>query len=509
MKQLSTLIVSVSMCYCCVAQSQVQQLNVSRLSVFKNGTYFVKKSGTLKTEDKKFIMEAPANVLMGGYWLSTGKDNPFKSITIKDKVIKVKNNTAIDPSQLSAYINNTITLINFSTKANTLAGTLLAYNNETRFVKIKTADGKIVFTNLNNYDQYIVTEDKPGMDKDSTVVLAEVQLSNTAATVNAATLSLEKGIQWIPSYLLTIKNDKEATLQLKATIVNGKQDFLNTEVDIIVGNPEMFYKETLDPICANYIYGDVFERNDNNRYNNAQFLSNNISAVGEMAKDNADELDPAIRGEKLEDLFIYKLGNLSLAKNARVIVPITSADITYEDIYTTTIAAYTPEKKELPIDVIHNYRIKNSTNAPFTTAPILVMDNTEMPLAQAQLKYTPVKGMQDIYLSKAIDVTVANEEAESNIEKTNKKYNGNILTKVSLKGSISLHNFQNKKIKILITKTTSGTIVNLSDNGKFKAFKSNADYTDNTNILRWEIELQPNEKKEIAYTYYIMKDSQD
>jgi hypothetical protein len=506
MKQLSALIVSLSMSYCCVAQGQVQQLNVSRLSVFKNGTCFVKKSGTLKIEDKKFIMEAPANVLMGGYWLSTGKDNPFKSVTIKDKVIKVKNNAAVDPSQLSAYINNTITLINFSTKANTLTGTLLAYNNETRFIKIKMADGKIVFTNLNSYDQYVVTEDKPGMDKDSTVVLAEVQLSNAAATVNTATLSLEKGIQWIPSYLLTIKNDKDATLQLKATIVNGKQDFLNTEVDIIVGNPEMFYKETLDPICANYIYGDVFERNDNSRYNNAQFLSNNMS---EAIKDYADESEPAITGEKLEDLFIYKLGNLSLAKNARVIVPITSADITYEDIYTTTIAAYTPQAKELPIDVIHNYRIKNSTRAPLTTAPILVMDNTEMPLAQAQLKYTPVKSVQDIYLSKAIDVTVANEEVESNSEKTNKKYNGNLLTKVSLKGTIHLHNFQNKKIKMLITKTTSGTVVNLSDNGKFKAFKSNVNYPDNTNILSWEIELQPNEKKEIEYTYYIMKDSQD
>jgi hypothetical protein len=500
----SFIIFSFLTCVCSVGytQTNIAKLSPNRISIFKNGSYFVKKSGNFNLLDGKFLMDAPTSVLMGAYWLATSKDNPLKSIVVKNKVIKVKNTGQVQMADFSSYLNNNVALTSNVNKV-TLSGTLLAFNPAINFAKLKTADGKIIFTDLQSYDQFIVNEDKPLVD--STIYLAEVQVSNAAATTTTATtLSLEKGMQWIPSYLLTIKNEKEAALQLKATIVNGSAEFLNTDVDIVVGNPEMFYKATLDPICINYLYNDVFERGDNAMSYGMSQLSNGGTGEVDYRRDDNEEQEMG-GGTKLEDLFIYKLGKLSIEKNAKIIVPIASVDITYEDIYTTSIPHFNPENSSLPINVAHNYRLKNNTAAPFTTAPILVIDKTELPLAQAQLKYTPVKSVQDVFLANAIDVTVSNDEQELSTEKSTKKYNGSFVDKITSKGNVMLQNFQSKKIKVVVTKSVQGVVVKTSNEGKFKIFKSSEQLNSTTSTVTWEVELLANEKKEIAYEYYILQ----
>ena len=297
---------------------------------------------------------------------------------------------------------------------------------------------------------------------------------------------------------------------MKATILNNDEAFDNTEVDIIIGNPEMFYGKELDPICTRYLNDDLLNYRDNNLTQAAYSLSNSLnipiySADGSISKSKNYE-NEALDGNKLEDLYVYKLGKLDLEKNATIIIPVVNTTVKYEDVYTADLGIGSATLvKDAVLDVYHKYRISNSSIAPFTTGSVLVLSKDEMPVAQAQLKYTPVNGKQDISISKAIDVQLKNEEVEIKKEKTTQKNKEDEYKyKINYSGTIRLENFQSKKIKLYLSKDISGEVIASSNKGKSKLLKSVNNYDDNpTSLIEWEVEINAGEKMEITYSYSI------
>lgn len=493
------------------AQNNVQKLQPVRLSIFKNGTYFVKKEAQVKIENNAFSIPAPTNVLMGSYWLAAGKESIIKSIVLSQDSFRVETKATGIADYLKANLNKKIKLQEYSYFSDSLSltGILLDYDEQSRIAKIKIGDGEIVVLNVSEYKKLTVNADNTLKAwTDSFAVVAKINVKPGISSTMASSFALEKGIQWYPSYLLKIVNDKEAKLEMKATIINGSDEFKNADIDLVIGTPEMFYGQQLDPVCLGYLHGQIFEPTtyDNNTFQlNTSAISNqSYYTVNSPAPAANSSTDGGNDGEKLEDLYFFKMGKMDLLKNAHVIIPVAANTVQYQDIYTAEVPTQIADAEaEAGIPVLHNFRITNSSDAPLTTGSVLVMNQNELPMAQSQLKYTSVKGITDILLAKAIDVKVKNEEVENKREASTKKNSDNeFYDKVLYKGTVSIVNYQAKKIVIKVKKYLQGQPGDANLNGKIK--KTITDDNDSVNasaVIEWEVELLPGQKKELTYTY--------
>lgn len=490
------------------AQEAIQNLLPNRVSIFKNGTYFIKQSNNVNVTNKQFTIAAPQNVILGTYWLST-KEATLKTIKVKLDTLKVWNTAKSISDYCEALIDKKIVLNEHGLSSKTLSGTVISFNKTNKLLKLKDEKGNFTVVNINDYDQISysgadVTKVKADKIEPLALVTVNEDIKNTIAT----TLSLHTGMSWTPSYLFTIINEKEATLSLKATIMNGSQDYKNTDVDIVIGSPEMFYGKNLDPIAVNYLSQSV-GRYDNvsmlNTYSFYQSRSNNTEDEEEYENEEP-EYDEK-KGDKLEDLFIYKLGKLDLDAYAKTIIPIKKWNLTYEDIYTTFLNTKSANTSNIDvINIEHRYRIKNENDAPLTTGSVLVLNKEEQAMAQTEIKYTPVNAKQTIKISNAIDVMASNSETEVKREdikiKVGKKMED--AEKITYEGTVKITNAQNKKIKLSLSKAVAGEVNSVTNNGNFLKGKETNNQSP-ISVISWELEINPKQDVEIKYVYTVIE----
>jgi hypothetical protein len=513
MKRSTLLLLSLLFTTILSAQKRVQTLQPARIGIFKNGTCFIKREALVSVRDKSFFIQAPDKVLMGTYWLMVGKESSLRSIVVKTDTFKTEHAARRIADFLLANINQEILLMsnaNF-TQGRKLSGKLLDYDEESNMMRVASANGNIIIASSTDFDwMEINNKARTTIAADSIIPIAKVNLNKETPNTWASTISLERGVQWFPSYLFTVINDKEAKLELKATIANGETEYLNLPVDIIIGSPEMFYGKQLDPICIDYLNESLDAgKYDNNSFQNGVAVSNlsfNYSTGGNDKTYQWTDDDEPKEGQKLEDLYYYQLGVIDLEKNSRVIVPVMSTNISYSEIYTADLPVNSPALEgENSVQTYHSYLIKNSSNAPFTTGTALVLNQAGEPLAQTELTYTPVKGISEMQLSKAVDVQVKNDEEESAREKTNMRKTSLLYyEKVTSSGIINITNYKDKKIKIRVTKSIDGVFTGADNNGKSKKIKSTEENNSGTEIS-WEMEIEPGAKMQLKYEYYNLK----
>lgn len=496
-----------------IAQKQVQTLPAARLGIFKNGTCFVKREAVVKVAEKSFYVNAPQKVLMGTYWVFVGKESSLQSIVIKTDTFKVKNQPKYMTEFLEASVGQVVTVYRSSqnTETSKLTGKLVELNKESGLIKVEAANGKTFILNGQYLDWLEVAGSPKGMvTTDSILSVAKVKLNKDVDNVMASTISLERGVQWFPSYLFTIINDKEARLEMKATIANGETPYMNMPVDIIIGNPEMFYGKTLDPACIDYLSESmVGNRYDNNNYFSLNMMNAAVQTsrpAGETLNYEWSDDDNSVEkeGTKMEDLYYYQLGTLDLEKNARVVVPVTTTTVNYTEMYTASLPVNsTSLEGDKSVQTYHSYYIHNNGNAPLTTGAILVMNQQNQPLAQAQIAYTPVKGSSVLQLSKAVDVQVKNEEEETSREKSNVKRTASAYyERVNSSGIITVTNFKDKKITMKVSKRIEGIYVRSDNGGKSRKVKAGEDDSEAETEIYWEVEVPAGGKLQLKYDYY-------
>lgn len=517
MKKTFFLLTALALISLTYGQKQVQTLPPARIGIFKNGTCFVKREATVSVAEKSFYIKAPEKILMGTYWVTVGKESGLHSVVVKADTFKVTHTAKYLTDFLEANIGQQITLYGNAENPDLrkLSGKLLEYNSDAMTIRVAAVNGKTILAPVNSFD-WLESVGLPGntVKVDSIIAIAKVNLTRPVERIPVATISLEKGVQWFPSYLFTIISDKEAKLDLKATIANGSTEYLRMPVDIIIGNPEMFFGKSLDPACIDYLSESLLDnRYDNLSFNAAQVSTNfstaltyNTNAEADVNLEWNEDMDTPKEGQKAEDLYYYQLGVIDLEKNSRVIVPVMSATVTYTEIYTVDLPLNSPSlDEENSVQTYHSYLVTNNTNAPLTTGAAFVLDKNGQPLAQAQMNYTPVKGTSELQLSKAVDVQVKNEEEESGREKSNiKKTTGLYYDKVISSGTITISNYKDKKIRIRVTKAIDGNLETADNNGKSRKTKSTT-YGAGATELYWEVDVEAGAKLQLHYQYYNLK----
>ncbi|MBL7727924.1 MAG: hypothetical protein JNM68_09565 [Dinghuibacter sp.] len=503
------------------AQRALPELKPARIAIFKNGTFFIKKEADVAVTNKQVLVPPPNDVLMGTFWVAVGKNTDLRSASVFTDTFSTTRKVVDMDDVLSNNKGKTVTIKRKPFGAGTAlrehTGVVIDYLPNSKFLKMQLPDGKLLLTKLADLEEVIADAATTNEIKTSgTRGVTRLTLGQDVARTTVSVMGLEKGMAWVPSYLFRVVNEKEARLEMKATIVNDGAGLKQLPVDLVVGNPALFYGMQLDPVCGDYLEDLLDGKFDNDKLSNTFSLnvSNGVvqrSGPASFNRTTSDE-ETTTDGEKTQDLYYFKLGVMDIEENSKTIVPVFSQNIAYKDVYEISIPAATLDgyyksslyQDESPLEVYHSFRFSNNTKTPFTTGPVFVLDEKENPLAQDELKYTPSGAESVIRLSKAIDVSAKNEEEVTDMVDNFKKLNKVSYNKASLKGKIKLANYQQKKIKISITKTVVGETGALSHNGTSVKLKLNGNVLNPTSRITWEVELNPGEQQTVSYEYSIL-----
>lgn len=488
-------------------------LPVKKVTIFKNGTGVLVKEGTAAVKSGVATLPIPENTLFGTYFIGSGKDNSIKSIVFKNDTLHKPDQSRSVWQYLAGNQNKSVT-INYSPTEGidkTATGKVVGYDLYSGIMRFVTDAGKTLVMHVDKIYQADFKEDPiQTYMADSIKRMMVLKPEKATESVNLQELYMSSGINWIPSYYLRLKDDKAARLEMKATVENYAEDIKDAEVELVVGAPQMKYSGTPDPMTYNYltVNGNYA---DNDRSINYMQSNAGITFAAKEASGGDAYFDNnfSTEGEKSDDLYIYKLGKVSVPKESKGSFPIFAGTVEYKDKYEGTIYdatsfysnRFVPDD-EKTYDVFHSLEVKNTSTVPLTTASVMVVNEKDQFVAQDEIKYTPVGASTNVRLSKAIDIIMKNQEEEKNREDNAKKVGKQNYSKVVLKGTVTVQNFQDKEVTVSVTKAVNGTVTSQTDGGKTTK-KNTYNYLNPYSEIKWEVKLGAGDKKTVNYEYEV------
>ncbi len=488
-------------------------LPVKKVTVFKNSTAMVVKEGNVPVTNGSVKLPIPNQTLFGTYFIGSGKDNAIKSMVFKNDTLKKRAEASSVWQYMAGNLNKAVTISYTPTQGidKTVSGKVVSYDAYSGIMKFVTDAGKSMIMHVNSVYQADFKEDPSAFymaDSIKRMLLLKAEKATDNLTLQQ--IHMTGGINWIPSYYLKLKDDKTARLEMKALVENYAEDLKETETDLVVGAPQMKYSGKEDPMMYDYITVPGGMQGD---YNGNVYMQSNAVrkvAFGAVAEaDGAFESNFDTEGEKVGDMYIYKLGKITLPENSKGSFPIFAGNVEYKDKYEGTISDITNyfssrfvPQEERTFDIFHSLEVKNTASVPLTTAAVMVVNEKDQFVAQDELKYTPVGSTSNIRLSKAIDILMKNNEEEKAREDNAKKIGKVSYSKVVLKGTINVDNYQGKDVTVTVTKALSGTVTAQSNDGKVTK-KNSYNYINPTSEIKWEVKLGTNEKKVLTYEYEV------
>ncbi|MFM8740524.1 MAG: hypothetical protein ACKOC0_09990 [Cytophagales bacterium] len=489
-----------------------QPLPLKKITIFKNGSCLLTREGKSAIKAGVARLPIPQEVLFGGYWIGATGGNAIQSLTFRIDKLEKKEAASEFWQLISGNVGKTVTISLHNKKDEAVTGKILSFEKKSQMVKLRQENGKITYLQTHNIFQLDFSEEMNAtLVEDSTLRMVLLTPEKSANDINLQQLSMQAGVNWVPSYLLKLNNEKSARLEMKAVIENGIEDIFNAETELVVGSPQMYFGKKRDPITYDYLTTDVGA--DNAGMQPMQTMSNaaySRTAKADKTEESTFDGSYSTEGEKAGDLYIYKVGKVTLANHAKGSYPVFASNIDYKHKYEGVIADKTNyynsrfvDSNETTVDVYHSLELKNTTGVPFTTAPVMVITEKEQFLAQDLLKYTPVGGMVDVKLSKAIDIVMRNTEEESQRNDSFKKINSYMYSRVVIKGNINISNLQNTEVTVSVKKLLAGTVLSQSDGGK--TLKTGIGYDNNpSSNISWEIKMPVNSKKTLTYEYEVL-----
>lgn len=488
-------------------------LPIKTVSIYKNGTAMITKEGTVPVVNDTAKLVVP-NAILGTYWLNTAKENLIKDISYKNRKVSSSSNDGDIRELLKSNIGKTVSLTvgREKDKLSTVNGTIQGVLESANMVKIQEGS-KTRLVSLHDITDFSIEAMNDKFTRDSSVRLALIKTNKSVNELQLSETSLQPNIMWIPSYYLSLKDNNSARLEMKSLVENySPENFDNSNVELIVGMPQLYAGNMMDPATTNGLFG---QGNGSAMYDmqpQAMF-KNTFNARGSRAEAmsaRVDGLDVAeqfgIVSETGDDLFIYKLGTISLNKNTKASFPVFAQNINYKDLHECEIqditnfeySKFIPPNENLH-DVFHSIELTNTTNYPFTSGTVFVTDKDGRFTAQDNLKYVPKNGKGIIRLAKDINVSVKNTEEEIERSENVRKVNKMSLNKVKIRGTVTINNYDEKTMTITVKKRVNGFVVSSGDG---KVTKGGQQFGNNPNsVITWEIAVPEAGKKEIVYEY--------
>ncbi len=283
---------------------------------------------------------------------------------------------------------------------------------------------------------------------------------------------VQKGLRWIPSYRLDIDGKGKAVVQFEATLVNDLVDLERATVNLVVGVPKFEFEGLVDPISLQEEMAQVAAAAGRHQPDFRNFLSNSLrsQAAGWVSPAEQAPEPGGIDTAAAEDLFVFTLPDVTLAKGERLVRPIATFEITYRDVYKLDVPFAPPMEvrqglnSERVIELArqlaapkarHVLRLKNGTEMPLTTAPALVFVDGRV-LAQARMTYASKGREVDLEINPAIDVRVETAEREVRRDPGPIRLGDDNYGRVEVAGSITAWNGKPGPITLEVTRRVLG-----------------------------------------------------
>ncbi len=353
--------------------------------------------------------------------------------------------------------------------------------------------------------------------------------------VTLSIMYFRSGFRWVPTYRIEERAADKVSLSLQAEIINDAENLDNTQIDLVVGVPNIKFSDMRSPLAlesamrAAYSggYANSARRrydNDLGNLNNANF-SNSIQAqaimepadFGDAGGASADSQEWTARfdaGSQQMDLFVYKAGRLSVGKGGRATLPLWTSDAAKKDIFGVDFDVQRNSYAENATDarIVHNkvwryMTLQNASPVPWTTGPALMM-RENFPVAQDLMTYTAPGRAVRLPVTVATNVTATHSEKELERTPGAKFFNLHSYTSIRKLSTVKVVNSSTEVATVEVSFSSGGKADQVSDGGTaiVSDFHSGDwDYAhgdlsalNNHSNVTWTLTLQPGETKEVT-----------
>lgn len=494
-------------------------LKTHTVSIFKDGTAFFVRSGEVPLLEKSFrIAEADMpKPLYGSFWFHAPGQSNYIIRRVQDTI-------------RSTDIYNRLADL----PKNNIGKRVRVQSNDTWYDGvILSADDQMLVLKHNDVWMPIQTDsvtllqffDEPQTTFESKKVQNSLLLDfpRAKSRQDLEMMYLQRGIAWFPSYILELDEEDKARITFRAEIVNDAEDLEEASINFVVGVPNFRYSQSGEtPLVSDVSISQMMRMIGNSNSSGFDFnaITSNSQVVG-YASDGPMgatfepmPINQSAEGSSLEDLYFYRLDDITLPKGGRASYNILTAEIPVAHVYECQLPSNSASAgyyrslsaEEKYSEVTHKLKLQNNTDQPFTTGAAFVsriVDGTTNPISQDQLKYTPVGGETYLKITTAPDVRVSFQEEEAEVEENVKKEGKINYDLITVKGTVSVKNYKNKAIDLNVRRTITGNL-DQSNPDWLQAIRVNLNRNLNaTTDVCWELKLKAGEEQTVEYSYKI------
>jgi len=339
------------------------------------------------------------------------------------------------------------------------------------------------------------------------------------------------GIRWIPTYRVELApegaRDKTARMSLQAEILNEAEDLVGAAVDLVVGQPNFRFRDTISPFSLEATMrnalaaavpqlGGQFSPNQmfNASFDNARFGERQRPGARAVRSGAGDiSLPPELAAAGTQDLFVYSLPRLDLKKGHRAAVSIFDARAPYRDVHTWNLHVKRSDIETSPSkgvasplviarnSVWHQIELTNNTAVPWTTGAVMLMQGRQ-PLAQELLTYTASGGSVRVPVTISVDTRGTFAEEETGREMRALKWGSYHYARIEKRASLRLANSKKIPVDVEITCRIGGRAERASDEGEimlgafdpgdWKNYRGDRS-VNNHSVVVWRTKVAPGE----------------
>ena len=322
--------------------------------------------------------------------------------------------------------------------------------------------------------------------------------------------SLSGSLAWTPSYALELGEAETSRLLGKAVIVNDLEDLVDTQVRLVIGYPSFAMADvesSLQPALSLRGWIDQLERTGRPRTGHVMLTQG--GGMVDVARRDAPAA-VSLPGGESEDLFVYDAGRLTLARGERTYVPLSDQTVRHTHRFDWTLPDRVKDDRfasEPPqsTPVWHVLKLANGGDAPWTTAPILVVGSSG-PLAQSTLHYTAAGTGSVVRLTQALDIVGREREVHAGItgERETVRLFGYNYERIEVSGALELRNHGSRTAPMRVEKSISGDVLQAGPSPAIDSAATGLGGVNARRLLTWELTLAPGETWSAEYRYAVL-----
>lgn len=496
-----------------VGSDALASMPIREVTVFKDGHAFILHAGEVATDDEgNVLLDYLPTPVIGTFWpyaddpqaklkaVSAGKQRVSltkTALSIRD-LLQANIGSRIEILEGEKYYRATIAGIPTSSseerEAAAPSGSGPQLPQPGQLILLQTETGMRVIPIDRIQDVTFIDNPTAQLEYEEIRNLLKLQLDwgdrAPAKTAHVGMTYLQKGLRWIPHYKLHIDGDGTVKVQLQATLLNELADLDDVTANLLVGVPSFDFKSTIDPIALSQTTAELsqyFQENSQtaHAFSNSMMIQTQGARMSDFRAASSQpagdvDLGPDVAGSgQNEEMFVFTIENITLAKGERMVLPVGEWTMKYRDVFRLEIPFAPPleiqqnfnssQQAELAKlfhapKVKHVLRLTNNQRVPLTTAPALITSERGV-LGQGMMTYTSPGGTVDLTVTTAVNVPVSHKEEEIKRTPEAVTWRKHTYMQIDMQGTISLTNYRDKDIELEVVRSVMGVADSAASDG--------------------------------------------